>query len=293
MTQLNKLGNESAKVVCIAGTKGGIGKTMTTANIAGALADLGLRVLAIDCDEQASLSKYYGITQYADFGFKELIQNGSAEGCISKTVIDGLDIIVNNETAGEVNTFIKQNPSQRLYFLFSILKHSPVAKAYDAILIDTTGTKDIGGKQELAIRASDLIISPIEPTWISSKELAVTAEMINSLEPLAGMVSVTPVPPVTFFFNNVKKTKDTELVIDLIQGGGVYENLKRILGDKMKVLDLQVPSLEIYNKSVFKGEPIHRAHTQRSSENSISGKEVMKILTTEIFPQTKDWEFKN
>ena len=41
----------------ITSTKGGVGKTTLTANLGALLADMGQRVLLIDADAQASLSK--------------------------------------------------------------------------------------------------------------------------------------------------------------------------------------------------------------------------------------------
>ena len=46
-------------ILSFTSTKGGVGKTTLTANIAALLADIGLRVLIIDGDVQPSLSKYY------------------------------------------------------------------------------------------------------------------------------------------------------------------------------------------------------------------------------------------
>ncbi|MDY0073526.1 MAG: ParA family protein, partial [Thauera sp.] len=43
-------------------TKGGVGKTTISANIGALIADMGLRVLLVDADIQASLSKFYEIT---------------------------------------------------------------------------------------------------------------------------------------------------------------------------------------------------------------------------------------
>lgn len=50
-----------ARVVAFANHKGGVGKTTTVVNIGAALAQLGLRVLVVDCDPQASATAIMGI----------------------------------------------------------------------------------------------------------------------------------------------------------------------------------------------------------------------------------------
>ena len=49
-----------AHIIAIANQKGGVGKTTSTANISAGLAAAGKRVLMVDIDPQASLTKRYG-----------------------------------------------------------------------------------------------------------------------------------------------------------------------------------------------------------------------------------------
>lgn len=75
----------------VIGTKGGIGKTSLVAYLAAILADMGFRVLIIDADPQASVSKFYPLHQKAENGIVELLLGENSrelvQSTISKTVI--------------------------------------------------------------------------------------------------------------------------------------------------------------------------------------------------------------
>ena len=60
-------------ILTVVSTKGGTGKTTLTAALAAVLADMGFRVLMINTDTQASLSKYYPLHRRAPDGTVELL----------------------------------------------------------------------------------------------------------------------------------------------------------------------------------------------------------------------------
>lgn len=85
--------------IAIANQKGGVGKTTTTAALGSLLCDRGLRVLLIDMDSQASLTKALGIK--AEHKSIADVMGSHLEGTltlseVSQVIRDGLSIVPSN-----------------------------------------------------------------------------------------------------------------------------------------------------------------------------------------------------
>lgn len=107
------------EILAIQNQKGGSAKTTTAVNLGSALAEKKQRVLLIDIDPQGSASSWLGFKNPSKGLFTLFTDNGSILDIISKTCIDGLDIIISSPwlisadkaLSGEVGaeTILKRN----------------------------------------------------------------------------------------------------------------------------------------------------------------------------------------
>ena len=114
-----------ALITTVFSTKGGCGKTTTTANLGGILASLGYQVLLIDADPQPTLSSYFPIKQAASRGITPLIRPESGvdiSSCISETTIPGLFIVRSDDPNGDLITYTQQTVVAR-YCVRIITQH--------------------------------------------------------------------------------------------------------------------------------------------------------------------------
>ncbi len=58
------MGNLNYQIIAIGNQKGGVGKSVTTANLGACLGNLGKKVLVVDMDPQANLTRSLGVNEY-------------------------------------------------------------------------------------------------------------------------------------------------------------------------------------------------------------------------------------
>lgn len=160
------------KVIAIANQKGGVGKTVTAANLGSGLARSGKKVLLIDSDSQGSLSISMGIQSpdRLDKSLATLISKVINEEEIDVpnfvSLRDEVDLIPGNIelSAAEVNLV---NAFSRENILRQVVEQ--VRDAYDYILIDCMPS--LGMLTINALTCADSVLIPVQASYLPIKGL--------------------------------------------------------------------------------------------------------------------------
>ncbi|ARB46955.1 ParA family protein [Alloalcanivorax xenomutans] len=258
-------------IVTICSTKGGVGKTTTTANLGGILADAGQRVLLVDADIQPTLSSYYPLSDRAPYGLHQLVTSGSVEGCISQTTIPNLDIVISDDPEGSLENWILHTPDGRIRMRTALR----ATEGYDVVLIDTQGA--VGPLQDVGVLAGDLLLSPIPPEILSAREFARgTLGMLDRLQPMQHLGA--PVGHLYGLLYRMDHTVDARQVADTLRKATFAESRGAI-----SVLDTVVPSTVVYREAATAQVPVHRLERRRRG-TAPSALETLSSLVGELFP---------
>lgn len=236
-----------AEVITIANRKGGVGKTTTTLNLAYSLRELGKKVLVIDLDPQANLTRCFGI-ENTDELIKSIghlfISELEEESYSAKEYIisyDGIDLIPSSIYLSVAEAQMRvETGSERILsdIMNSIQEH------YDYILIDTSPSLNILTINSLCAANSVLVVADTQ------------------------MFAMLGIDELLKTMHKIKKRVNHELSVKgiLLTMCDTRTNLSKLLteqveesyGEKIRVFQSKIPKTVKVGEALYVGQSIKK-----------------------------------
>ena len=167
------------KIITIANNKGGVGKTTTTLNLAAELGKLGKTVLLVDLDPQASLTIYlkFDPTAFTRNSYHLMTRKCSAKDVVVQTDLENVDLIPASIDLSAAEIEITSLMSREYILKEKLLE---IASYYDYALVDNMPS--LGIFTINSFMASDYIVVPVEPSFLSYKGLEIVSKTIEDVK---------------------------------------------------------------------------------------------------------------
>ena len=184
--ECNQIGglDNMGKIILIGATKGGVGKSVSSYNLAYSLAKLGKKVLAVDFDSQANLTTCFGMEDPAavpvTIGHLMMAQMDEEEMPDASEYIlsrNGVDFISSSMVLSAVDAKLRLEMGAEK-MLSNILE--PLRDLYDYVVIDTCPA--LGALTINALAAADGVVITVNPQLLAMMGLQDFLKTIIEIE---------------------------------------------------------------------------------------------------------------
>lgn len=229
--------------------KGGVGKTTTTVNLAGVLAEHGKRVLVIDCDSQGDVSSVFlDAHEQLPVSVADIFADAGVltEDLIRPTAFAGISIIPADRRLEQFERTHDFKDDDLKHCLAEAI--AEVQERFDYVLMDTATRPHLTGYA--AMVACDIAVIPLEAARFSFRSVA---SIRSYVELESDARSLNPAMAIRYFLSKAKKNK----VHDACR-----EALAQILGPEA-LLKTEVPDSSAINTALHLRKPV-AIHSKRS-----------------------------
>lgn len=236
-----------ADVITIANRKGGVGKTTTTLNLAYSLKELGKKVLVIDLDPQANLTRCFDVENTENIktiGHLLITEMEEEESYLVEDYTksyDEIDIIPSNVYLSAVETQMRiETGSERI--LSEIVNQAK--EHYDYILIDTSPSLNILTINALCASDSVLIVADTQLfAIVGISELLKTIQKIKKrVNPKLKVQGIL----LTMCENRTNLSKT------------LTEQVEEMFQKKIKVFQTKIPKTVKVGEAIYSGQSIKK-----------------------------------
>jgi len=170
-------------VLAFVGQKGGTGKTTSAVNVGAALRERGFRVLGIDLDPQAGMSRHLGIR--APDGARSIRAALTGDASLLDLVRQtrsGILLVPSHPSLATVAVEVTSYAEQRLSAALRSLTDLPEDRTIHFVLIDCPPSLDLLPLN--AIHASHGVVVPVSPEVLPAYTLPAVLRTINEVRVL-------------------------------------------------------------------------------------------------------------
>ena len=256
------------KIILVGATKGGVGKSVSTYNLAYSLASMGKRVLAVDFDSQANLSTCFGVEDPAavpvtigDLMMAQIEDEAMPDASEYIKSRNGVDFIPSSMVLSAVDAKLRlEMGAERM--LANILE--PLKDSYDYLILDTCPS--LGALTINALAAADGVVITVNPqllAMVGLQEFLKTIKKIKSrINPRLEVegILLTMCEPRT----NLCKV--------------ISEQVTEAFEGQIRVFESRIPSTVKVGESVYYSEPLieYAPKTKACKAYMDFGRELMK-----------------
>ena len=200
--------------IAIANQKGGVGKTTTAVSLSHGLSLAGKTVLLIDFDPQGQCATALGVRQ--ESGTFNLLVAGLAPKQVIRYAREHFWLIPGNKETSTAQIVLN---AQRRPISYIAQTLSPLTRnGLDYIVFDTAPS--VGGLQEMALWASDLVVAPSATDFLSAQgvsKIIKTLQVLTAEQKWRGrLLGILP----TFYDDVTRESQET--LADLKKTFGEY-----------------------------------------------------------------------